>query len=1073
MAAGGRCLGAELCASQHARLLRMLVRMRPLLVLGLLAAPVAAAAQLTGGRPLSFGDRLDLLDHLVTSGREARRTDALRHPEDLDLQQVFILPERPGQNQVAWYGFTWEYLDVAAPAGGAGVRLYYHAHELAQAQRALPAILSAYARLVEVFHYVPTHRIPYILYATQREFQTQNVFEVTESVLGVTSPQDLKMTVPYFGDHTRFIEVSTHEMVHQFHIQKMRDMAGDGGESAIETLPLWFTEGIAEYYSKGGIDVETDVFLRDLVWNPDSRRRYEVLAFADDDVQGYIPTYKLGQARIAFIADVYGPERIQGFLEVAASLAVAGTGTRADREFPGLVRRVLGEPLEQVDARWRAWLRRRYYAAFLSVHQDLETVRELRRLPYEPEAFAASRSGEVVLFRGIDRERGRARLLLMDVSNPAGAQEVAVDDEPGTESLHPIEYRVMAVGEHVLVFSAQAGIGDQLNLRTYRREVHKGKPVALHVSAARRVPLRHPDGGPFVAIADPALSPDETQVAFVGVGLDGQQDLYVAPLDGRGPVRRLTDDFFSKRDVSWGEGGLLYASDATEHGRLNLFRLDPAGGTPIRLTTGASNDRHPVAITDGRVLFVSDEGGKPDLWDLASGARRRLTDFSTGLSAAAPAPGGHGVLATAFHGGRFRLVEVSQLAFLDGPPEPVAPPAGEPLPIPSPPLPEGSQPYRGLAARNWRPEAGFIYGGGAAGAIAGRAAALFDDFLRDRVLLVDVSVYGTFDYTQASIVYEDRSRRTGLVLGAFHFVQTQLDVLDPTLAYNQRDFGVAGALRYPLDRFQRVELELSVGATQRYCLTDFSGAVVLSCGHGLQHPSPVYPTTADWEARNGGVNLNLGPTFRYGYDSVRYHPRAGPIDGGSFLFEAGVGWLPQRQAVNGFSRFDAQRYLQLIGRSRLWFRAAAGVSVSPGGDARLWRRDWWLTPEDNLRGFGPADAALLVGPYYYVTNAELQVPLDPIIHLLFFEYMTGIAGLDFGGVFSRWADVKDSTGAVLQPGLWDARTLTGVLGVNVTFGPLLFRVHFGHPFDIGGLKTPALLGHHSWVTNITLRYVFF
>jgi hypothetical protein len=45
--------------------------------------------------------------------------------------------------------------------------------------------------------------------------------------------------------------------------------------------------------------------------------------------------------------------------------------------------------------------------------------------------------------------------------------------------------------------------------------------------------------------------------------------------------------------------------------------------------------------------------------------------------------------------------------------------------------------------------------------------------------------------------------------------------------------------------------------------------------------------------------------------------------------------------------------------------------------------------------------------------------------------------------------------------------------VNLTLGPVLFRVHFGHPFDIGGVKTPALLLHQAWVTNVTLRYLFF
>jgi hypothetical protein len=116
---------------------------------------------------------------------------------------------------------------------------------------------------------------------------------------------------------------------------------------------------------------------------------------------------------------------------------------------------------------------------------------------------------------------------------------------------------------------------------------------------------------------------------------------------------------------------------------------------------------------------------------------------------------------------------------------------------------------------------------------------------------------------------------------------------------------------------------------------------------------------------------------------------------------------------------------------------------------------------------------------------ELQFPLDPLIHLLFFDYVEGVAAVDFGGVFRNWetqtqtvvvtdpATSAKSTVQVTDPGAWDSRTLTGVLGFNVLFGPLLLRVHFGHPFDVGGLVTPALATHSRWVTNITLRYFFF
>jgi hypothetical protein len=1047
--------------------------MRALAGLAAVALPLAAAAQGAGLRRPSVGADLPVLERLAGQAQERDRAAALAHPEDLGLQQVFVLPERPGQNQVAWYGFAWQYVDVPAPGGGpGGLRLYFYRGEQSQARRALPVILDAWARLRDVFHYDPTRRIPFILYATQREFQTQNVFQVSEAVLGVTSPDDLKMTVPYFGDHARFREVATHELVHQFQIQKMMDLAGSDAASAIEVLPLWFVEGIAEYYSRGGIDGESDLFLRDLVWNPDPAHGYQVPAFADDRLLGYIPTYKLGQARVAFLADTYGQERIQALVE-QASLPDAGAGE--GRAFAGLVQRVLGEPVEQVDARWRAWLKRRTYPTWLAARQELSGVRELRRLPGEPEACTTSPDGEVVLCRTLDREHGRAHLVLADARRPQLAEVVASDDRPGLESLHPVDHGVAALGRDVLVFSAQAGIGDQLYLRSYRRTpAAGGRPAALRVGPLRPLEVLSPEGERFVAIADPALSPDGRRLAFVGVTAAGLQELYVVPLEGPPRARRVTEDPYAKKDLAWdrgpGPGGLVFASDATEHGRLNLFRLDPDTGLRTRLTTGAAEDRHPAPRGDGSLLFSSDAAGKPDLWELRDGRRRRLTDFATGLVAPHPAGDGQGVLAGTFLGGRFRLVEVQPIALLDEPWQEITPPQGEPRPILETDLP-AAQDYRPLSPRNWRPDAGFVFAGGDGASLSGRAAVLFSDTLRDRVAFVDVSVYGGLEYTQGLALYQDRSRRTGLVLGASHTVQQQLDALDPYLAYLQRDYGLVGALSRPLDRYRRVELELGLGATERYCPTDFSGLVVLDCG-GLQRAGGPYAGTRDWRRRNGGTNLTVSPAVRYGHDSVRYHPTAGPVDGASLLLELGGGWLPGRGAVHGFVTADAERFVPLLGRTRLWLRLALGASFSPGGESRLWERSFWLTSEDNLRGYGPGDAAYLIGTHYYVANAELRLPLDPAFRLAFFEYLTGVVGVDFGGVFTAWDGRRDGSGALVEPGAWGSRTLTGVLGLDLTIGPILFRLAFGHPFGIGGVRTPALAAHQAWVTNVTLRYVF-
>jgi hypothetical protein len=656
-----------------------------------------------------------------------------------------------------------------------------------------------------------------------------------------------------------------------------------------------------------------------------------------------------------------------------------------------------------------------------------------------------------------------------------------------------VDYDITAVSSDLIAYSAQDGFGDRLYVQRYK--VHNSKPPAPpRIAVGRRVGLdvRTPTGSRFISIAYPTFSPDASQIAFVGVAPDGQQDIYTVPVKG-GVARRVTNDFYSKKDLAWGADGIYCASDATDHGRTNLFRIDPATGTRTQLTTAPFTDRHPHPMPDGSVVFSSDAQGKPDLYILEKGAVRRITNFTTGLTNPSPAPKGRGVFASTFYGGDFRLVEVPKVGWTEEAPTPVVPPVGDPLPIPVADFPTVVNDYDALALKNWRPEAGFVYGGGASGGVAGRAAVLFDDLLRDYVLFIDVSVYGSFSYTQGQILFENRAHRNGYVFGAYHFVQQQTDRLDTNLAYLQRDFGLVGAIRHPLDRFRRYELELTVGGVQRYCLTDFSttslinAPLTLAC-QGFATTGPGLPyggSTAEWQRQNGGVNPTVNPTVRFGYDTIRYDPLTGPLSGNSLLLELGGGYLPTRQAVHGFTRFDVQQYVQLIGRSNLSLRLSGATSFAPG-NGKTWERSWWLTSADNLRGYYPGDIAYLIGTNYYVANLELQFPLAPVVHLLFFDYIEGVAAFDFGGVFNRYetqplssADIltcKTTTRHPLQcidPGAWDSRTLTGVLGVNVLFGPLLLRVHFGHPFDIGGLATPAIILHDRWVTNITLRYFFF
>ncbi len=300
----GRPGGILRCCSPAGRGLRNVSRMRRVLIALLWLAPLAAAAQEFALRSPSIGDALRTMD--LMSSRPKR-----------PLEQTLVIPERPGQNQVAWYGFDWQFVDVPPPGGGAGgIRLYYYRNENAQARRALPAIQSAYARLVDQFHYSPTKRIPYILYATQREFQTQNVFQVTEGVLGVTSPagpQDDGAVLRRPRAVRRGLHARDGAPVH--HPEAGQDLPAPTATRPPSTsCRSGSSRGSPSTTRRAGSTSRPTCSCA--TWcGTRIRKAVRGGAFAEDRYRGYIPTYKLGQARVAFIADQYGPEDIQAFIE--------------------------------------------------------------------------------------------------------------------------------------------------------------------------------------------------------------------------------------------------------------------------------------------------------------------------------------------------------------------------------------------------------------------------------------------------------------------------------------------------------------------------------------------------------------------------------------------------------------------------------------------------------------------------------------------------------------------------------------------------------------------------------------
>jgi hypothetical protein len=88
------------------------------------------------------------------------------------------------------------------------------------------------------------------------------------------------------------------------------------------------------------------------------------------------------------------------------------------------------------------------------------------------------------------------------------------------------------------------------------------------------------------------------------------------------------------------------------------------------------------------------------------------------------------------------------------------------------------------------------------------------------------------------------------------------------------------------------------------------------------------------------------------------------------------------------------------------------------------------------------------------------VPLNELIRVAFLSDLEAIAGMDVGGVGNS------------SRLMWDHRTLDLVAGFNIGLGPLLMRLHFARPIDIGArpedFDAPNGKPDPGWVTNFSI-----
>ncbi|MET0389418.1 MAG: tolB protein precursor protein, partial [Polyangiales bacterium] len=906
---------------------------------------------------------------------------------------------------------------------GGGVRLYFYERERTIARRAAASIEDSYQYLIKAFDYKPTVTFAYFLYASYIEFLQTQLFPLQEGVLGVTSPENLDVTLPYFGDARLFADVSTHELAHEFTIQKIATFTARANLSGepLASVPLWFVEGLAEFYAKRGIDAETDMLVRDILVNPKAENGYVFGSFWEDRFTSGLWTYKVGQARCAFLEESFGTGTIQRILEATPKLLLYEKDG-GFKDFAQLVGKVTGTSPSAIAARFERWIKRRAYNTFMGARQDRANFTTLHTTDGVIQTLRAAPSGELVMYRSIEPDTGRSRLFLFDRRSPSDDVVVAADDAPDLETLHPVAGQNFDLTDHELAFVAQADGADVI-YRQSLEEAVEAEPCErdkkktcdwdIDIDLGKRRGYRVVERG-IDAVEAVALSRDGKHLAFVGLNNLGQRDVYLLePLpDDDYHLHKLTDDIYAERELAFGDDHVVFSSDATGHGKYNLFRVDLRGRERTRLTSEPRDELNPSVLPDGRVMFVAYDERGANLYSADQGKIYRETDVATGLFDVSPGPA-ESVWALHHYGAERSPVRIARKRLLHEPVTTLAD-ADEAHPPRTLEL-DSAKRYSALRLKNWELGSIFLMAGvSSRGNIFGQVLAGANDKLRDHGLILSAAMYGDLKLIASSLTYVNEQRRLIWGGGIFNDIRSRIDrtfhASDGLIfASWERYFGGEVLARYPFSRFTFLQGSVAVGGAQYFLLDATRDSLALP-----DTEMPDRNLLEPWRARNGGLRFQTEANVSIGHNTIGLQRSTGPIRGGSFLLSTNFGTQPFDDMVYQQLRFDGEHYFRIVGPVNLFFRLGLGGTV---GSPRA--PQYYLSSFHTLRGVPFGDIDYLLGRQFIYATTELQFPIFEFSSFPLID-LEGVLAADAGAV----ADDYDQGGR-RRPlhALWDKRLL--------------------------------------------------
>jgi len=550
-----------------------------------------------------------------------------------------------GQNKIQYEMYDWRSISSDH------FEVFFYAGSDSLAMRTLDLAEKTQAIFSKRLGHALSRRIPIIVYASHNDFSQTNVTPelIDGSTGGFTEILRDRVVVPFTGSYEDFRHVLVHELTHAFQFDILYNGTGISllsGQGFFQ-MPLWFAEGMAEYYSLG-MEPNAEMWCRDGVLTG---------YIAPLPYMGGYPVYKFGQSAIAYLNEHYGEERFRDVLKRA----------RQTRNFDRAFERTYGLSVEKFDEQWRQYLRKKYWPT-IATHEH-------------PEVYGK---------RLTDHRRDQSNLNVSPAVSPQGDRIAYFSDRKQYTDI----YIMSAFDGHVLrrVIRGERNVLFE-SMPLFRSSITwspDGTRLALTAKSAGRDRLyiiQSRSGRieksftlPCDALAYPAWSPVADSIVVTGLK-GGRSDLYVVNTLS-GAVSRLTNDTWDEKEPAWSADGrrIVFSSDRATpvvlqaepyergFGRYGLYELDLASGAVSPLLDTAGEDHDPAWSPDGRRLaFLSDRDGAPNiyLFDPADRSVTQLTDVLGGISSVSWSRQNDRLVYAAFDRGGWDLFAVQEPLSVD------------------------------------------------------------------------------------------------------------------------------------------------------------------------------------------------------------------------------------------------------------------------------------------------------------------------------------------------------------------------------------------------------------------------